>query len=151
MSNGKSSAVSDTFLRPAFTQVVGNCLGLARLDYFRLSVVPAAWCLVLFAFAPFFSGLQMAGDEQIQIGVASVLQQGKLPYRDFWYDHPPGLPLVYCGLFEIFGTRPGVARCLSLFASFTILLSLGCIALRLHSLKAAIASQLLLISQPMYV
>ncbi|MFY9555112.1 MAG: glycosyltransferase family 39 protein [Blastocatellia bacterium] len=52
----------------------------------------------------FYAG-NLYQDDGLWFSAAEEMLRGKVLYRDLFFDKPPGLPLVYAGLFRIFGAH----------------------------------------------
>lgn len=70
-----------------------------------LAVISAAWGAVSLR-----AGTDGPYDEGVHLAAAWRLAGGEAPYRDFWYLHTPGTPLVLAGAFRLFGTTLAVER-----------------------------------------
>ena len=66
--------------------------------------------LIFFGFK-LFSYRPLFGDEHIYYYMAKIMIQGKaMPYRDFFFAHPPVQLLLVAGLFKVFGASFVVAK-----------------------------------------
>jgi hypothetical protein len=59
-------------------------------------------------------GFQWGNDEGMFAMVGRVQGEGSVLYRDIFYDHPPGLPLLLAWAFALWGTTMAVARSVTL-------------------------------------
>ena len=64
----------------------------------------AAIVAVTFLLRIFYAG-HLYQDDGLWFTAAEELLRGKALYRDIYFDKPPGLPLVYAGLFKLFGAH----------------------------------------------
>jgi len=73
--------------------------------------------LIYFGFK-LFSYRPIYGDEHIYYYMAKVMAQGKaLPYRDFFFAHPPFQLLLAAAVFKVFGATFTVAKCLPIVST----------------------------------
>ncbi len=70
-------------------------------------------------------------DEGILLTNAHLLLAGKVPYRDFYSNYPPGVFLVLAGLFKVFGASIAVERAFGLATHVALALFSGRLAGRL--------------------
>src|SRR5260221_11272968 len=52
-------------------------------------------------------GLTAFGDFSYLYDLAKLADQGKLPYRDYWFEYPPVIPLVSQGVYTVIHFRAG--------------------------------------------
>ncbi len=52
-------------------------------------------------------GVTAFGDFQHYYNLASLSSQGKLPYRDYWYEFPPVFPLISLAVYSLTGAQNG--------------------------------------------
>src|SRR5512138_2409107 len=64
-------------------------------------------------------GMTAFGDYQHYFNLAQLSSQGKLPYRDYWYEFPPVFPAVSLAVYGLISAR-GPAD----FTAYTILFGL---------------------------
>jgi hypothetical protein len=74
----------------------------------------AAFVAVLLAFAPAAWDSPNIYDEGVVVFGALRLLAGDVPHRDFWTMYPPGVFLLFAGVFELFGRSLFVERAASL-------------------------------------
>jgi hypothetical protein len=74
---------------------------------------PAALALAALALLAFSQTLAWYGDEGFHLLAASLVGAGRIPYRDFFYQHPPLFPYLYAGWMQIAGETWRSAHLLS--------------------------------------
>src|SRR5690349_17727853 len=73
-------------------------------------------------------GLTAFGDLSYFYNLASLADNGKLPYRDYWFEYPPVIALVTQGVYTVIHARGGD------FTTYTLLLNLVLLAFDTGSL-----------------
>ncbi len=53
--------------------------------------------------APLERGVTVYGDFAYHFGIAESVARGLLPYRDFWYEYPPVIPLISSAVYALSG------------------------------------------------
>ena len=61
----------------------------------------------------------LTGDESVYFMMGKVVSEGKVPYQDFFYGHPPLQVYLYAGLIKLFGMHIWILK------SFTLLFIIG--------------------------
>ncbi len=87
-------------------------------------------------------GLTTFGDFQTYHAFAALSAQGKLPYRDFWYEFPPAFPLISLAAYSVapeFGTYALLLGLLMTAADLANLLLVVRIGRRIHRDETGIA------------
>ena len=70
-------------------------------------------------------------DEGILLTNANALSWGRVPYRDFYSNYPPGIFLVLAGLFALFGPSLLVERVLGVFLHLAVAAGAGRVTARM--------------------
>jgi Dolichyl-phosphate-mannose-protein mannosyltransferase len=76
----------------------------SRFHRKRIIQTFAAIITITFLLRIFYAGY-LYQDDGLWFTVAEELLRGKALYRDIYFDKPPGLALVYAGLFKLFGAH----------------------------------------------
>jgi 4-amino-4-deoxy-L-arabinose transferase-like glycosyltransferase len=84
--------------------------------YFLLFTSSAALALILRL--PYAGHLYQ--DDGLWFAAAEEIVRGNALYRDIYFDKPPALPLLYAGLFELFGPHIITIRLFTIFYSIAI-------------------------------
>jgi len=108
-----------------------------------LAAASAAWGAVSLR-----SGFDGPYDEGVHVTAAWRLLDGEIPYRDFWYLHTPGTPIVLAGAFRLFGTTLAVERGLKTAAVAVSVLLVYFLARRVATIGLASATALLFLVGP---
>src|SRR5215831_7271236 len=66
--------------------------------------------MVLLAYMPYLNngaeqGLTVFGDFHHYYNLASISDEGKLPYRDYWYEFPPIFPILSLAIYGLTSLR----------------------------------------------
>ncbi len=69
---------------------------------------------ISFVLRIFYSG-HLYQDDGLWFTAAEEILRGKALYREIYFDKPPGLPLLYAGLFKLFGAHIVVIRLFTIF------------------------------------
>jgi 4-amino-4-deoxy-L-arabinose transferase-like glycosyltransferase len=87
----------------------------------RLSTVGvfAILALVTFLLRIFYSG-NLYQDDGLWFTSAQEILRGKTLYRDIYFDKPPVLPMVYAGLFKLFGSHILTIRLFTIVYSLSV-------------------------------
>ncbi|HSB09010.1 MAG TPA: glycosyltransferase family 39 protein [Blastocatellia bacterium] len=88
-----------------------------RTPVFQIFTVVAALSVVL---RIWYAG-SLYQDDGLWFTAAEEILRGKALYRDIFFDKPPGLPLLYAGLFKIFGAHILTIRLFTI--CYTVLIS----------------------------
>jgi hypothetical protein len=72
-------------------------------------------------------GITTFGDFQHYYNLASLSQQGLLPYRDYWYEFPPIFPLISLAVYSVTGSAG--------FTAYAVLLALVMLAFDVGNLR----------------
>ncbi|HXG92094.1 MAG TPA: glycosyltransferase family 39 protein [Blastocatellia bacterium] len=79
----------------------------------------AALAALTFLLRIFYAG-HLYQDDGLWFTSAEELMRGKALYREIYFDKPPALPLVYAGLFKIFGPHILTIRLFTIFYSLAV-------------------------------
>lgn len=75
---------------------------------------------LLAVFLPIALTRLIDGDEGYLLYAARLVSEGRVPYRNFFFQQTPMVPLVFGGLFSVFGRTWTAARLLSAFVAVAI-------------------------------
>jgi hypothetical protein len=120
-----------------------------------LWILPVIWVWAMLLSQHPLTTLQYGGDEHFNLGQTLSFLRGDLPFKDFWTDQPPALPLIFAGLFKIAGTNVGSARIFVLICSGLLIGSVGYLVSLSdtkypNGILSGLMAQLILISSPMF-
>jgi len=86
-------------------------------------------CILLFlAYGTLVLTKPIAQDEGIFLTIGKYLNQGQLPYQDFFDHKPPAIYFLFAGLFKLFGTNVFVVKIallLSVLGSSVLVIKIG--------------------------
>jgi len=105
--------------------------GEPRVTRATLIKVFAAIVIVSFLLRIFYSG-HLYQDDGLWFTAAEEILRGKALYREVYFDKPPLLPLVYAGLFKLFGAHILTIRVFAILYSSAISALLYLFGLRLY-------------------
>jgi 4-amino-4-deoxy-L-arabinose transferase-like glycosyltransferase len=91
-------------------------------DHTTLGTVLTAFAIiavVTFALRIFYAG-HLYEDDGLWVTAAEEMLRGKALYSGIYFDKPPALPLVYAGLFKIFGTHILIIRLFTIAYSVAV-------------------------------
>lgn len=91
---------------------------------------------------------QWDNDEGIWALQGRAIRDGQVPYVDFWFNQPPGLPYALALAFRVAGATVPVARWLCLLLAFVGVAAVGLLARRLAGGPAGLAAAALLVLSP---
>ena len=90
----------------------------------RYSRAYVLYCFIAIAVVSFLLRIWYAGnlyqDDGLWFITAEEVLRGKALYREIFFDKPPGLPLVYAGLFKVFGAHILTIRLFTIFYSVLV-------------------------------
>lgn len=90
---------------------------------------------------------QFASDEFFYMQMAKAIVGGRMPYRDFFYAHPPLMIFPIALSYLIFGVSIAAAKLIPLVSSFIVLVFVYLIGERIQKNAGILACLLLLLSQ----
>jgi len=61
---------------------------------------------------PIFFSLAVV-DEMVYYQMGNVVSEGNIPYKDFFFSHPPLQIYLYAGIIKLFGTNIWILKCLT--------------------------------------
>ena len=101
--------------------------------------------IALFFIHPTFS------DENFYFNVGKNILEGKVPYKDFFFAHPPLQVYVIAFLFQLFGISFFVGKLLTLVSSSICIFLIFLISKKLFDEKSAFISSLILLISPSFI
>jgi hypothetical protein len=105
---------------PSRDKPASGAVGLERrAGGARLLRAFLAFALVTFLLRIFYS-THLYQDDGLWFTAAEELLRGKVLYREIYFDKPPGLALVYAGLFKVFGAHILTIRLFTIVYSLAI-------------------------------
>ncbi|HKP12217.1 MAG TPA: glycosyltransferase family 39 protein, partial [Blastocatellia bacterium] len=99
----------------------------------------AAIALVTFLLRIFYSG-HLYQDDGLWFTAAEELLRGKALYRDVYFDKPPGIVLVYAGLFKLFGAHLLTIRLFTIIYSVAMSAALYAFGRRLYDERTGLTA-----------
>lgn len=109
----------------------------------RLARTLIAWFAVTAAIT-FLLRIWYAGnlyqDDGLWFTVAEQMLRGKALYREIFFDKPPGLPLLYTGLFWLFGAHILTIRVFTIFWSLAVSTLLYVFGSRMYDRRTGLAA-----------
>lgn len=115
---------------------------------FKSFIVIAALCLIL---RIWYVG-SLYQDDGLWFTVAEEMLRGKALYREIFFDKPPGLPLLYAGLFKVFGPHIVTIRLFTICYSLLVSILLYVFGSRLYDKRTGlIAAALFAVFSTTYI
>lgn len=90
-------------------------------------------------------------DENFYFNVGKNILEGKIPYKDFFFAHPPLQVYVIAFLFQLFGVSFFVGKLLTLISSSLCIFLIFLISKKLFDEKSAFISSLILLISPSFI
>ena len=87
-----------------------------------------AGLLIFLGFATLVVTKPISQDEGVFLTMGKYIQQGQLPYQDFFDHKPPGIHFLFAGLFSIFGANLWIAKAalvISVFLTALLVVKVG--------------------------
>jgi len=89
-----------------------------RWPMWVVSWIPCGLVVLVYVGFKAFSYRPIYGDEHIYFYMAKIMAQGKaMPYRDFFFAHPPFQLLLLAAVFKVFGSTFFVARTVTILVT----------------------------------
>ena len=83
----------------------------------------AVVCIIIFLFIKFSTLSYQNSDENTYFYMAKLMAEGKLPYRDFFFAHPPLQVAIYSLFLKVFGMHVFLLKSIEII--FSLLTGLG--------------------------
>lgn len=113
----------------------------SRSQFRRSTVLKVFIALALISFLlRIFYSAHLYQDDGLWFTAAEEILRGKRLYREIYFDKPPALPLVYAGLFKIFGAHILTIRLFTILYSLAISAALYLFGALLYDRRAGLVA-----------